>query len=88
MTRPPIETMLNSITWVPVENATPTADGIPYATHSGVLKVAGMTLRVYQLDDGTRVIEQSDLRAFFAAMAGDDPRFTAAQNEFLGLFYQ
>ena len=37
---------------------------IPKATHEGEVKVGNITLRVFHLNDGTRVIEQNSFNDF------------------------
>lgn len=37
-------------------------EDVPVATHSGILKLGDLELRVYKLDDGTTVIEAEDLK--------------------------
>jgi hypothetical protein len=63
----PIETMLNEVKWE-VLPASESGDS-PYATHTGVLDIGGVGLRVYQLNDGQRVIDAEDMRSLFEGMA-------------------
>ena len=59
----PIETMLDNVEWEAVA-AEPVGD-LPYATHQGVLRFGEASLRVYQLNDGQRIIDEADLLDFF-----------------------
>jgi hypothetical protein len=61
----PIEMMLDGLTWAPVSGGDQPAGEIPHATHSGVLDLAGHSLRVYRLSDGRCVIDADDLAALF-----------------------
>lgn len=58
--RPPIERLLDDIDWKPLPEPTE-IDGLPYATHEGVLHIADIELRVYQLNTGERVIDEESL---------------------------
>lgn len=64
----PIDKMLDKIEWEPLEGEAVEGD-LPHATHSGILDLGGMKLRVFQLSDGKRVIEENDLIAFFEGLA-------------------
>lgn len=59
--------MLDGAMWVPIEGNNST-DDLFYATHEGVLEIGELKLRVYQLNTGQRVIEESDLIAFLESM--------------------
>lgn len=61
----PIEKMLESIDFKPVEN-TPSGD-LPYVTHEGMLKIGEIEVRVYQLNDGQRIIQKEDFERLFGA---------------------
>ena len=64
----PIDLALDAVEWeeVPVLPAHQAEDlGMPYVTHTGVLRFAQFTLRVSQLSDGRRVINVEDLRRWF-----------------------
>jgi hypothetical protein len=64
----PIEKMLDKIEWIPLEGDAGDNE-LPHATHSGVLEIGSMKLRVFQLSDGTRIVEENDLIAFFEGVA-------------------
>ena len=49
----------------PISNPQQSADGMPYATHKGVLElVPGMRMNCYRLNTGQAVIDEDGLRAF------------------------
>jgi hypothetical protein len=54
----------DAIQMVPTGVVPPT-DGSLYAVMQGELKLMGATLRVYQLSDGQRVFDASDVKNFF-----------------------
>lgn len=37
-------------------------DGIPYVTHSGILELFGLKLKVHRLSNGQSVIEEDSMR--------------------------
>jgi hypothetical protein len=41
-----------------------TKDEIPTATHEGELTIGGITMRIYNLDNGKRVVDANDMNAF------------------------
>lgn len=61
----PIDMILNGVEWIAAEPPDTTDDGIPYATHSGMLRVGEFELRCYQLSDGQRIFDADDLATFF-----------------------
>jgi hypothetical protein len=61
-----IETMFDGVAWVALPPQEP-RDGLPVATHEGVLDLGGAKLRVVQLSTGQRIIDADDLVAFFAS---------------------
>ena len=69
----PIETLMNSIDWRPTGEAEG-GDGLPFATHFGVLEIEGIKLRCYRLNDGRSIIDADDMEAFFGDVLGDMPR--------------
>lgn len=66
MSKQPIERLLDEADWTPLNGQVPD-DGMPYATHKGVLKIYDISLTVYQLSDGRRVIDEQSLAALFGA---------------------
>lgn len=63
----PVERALDLVAWeeLPLPGdgnaATPPRDGIPYATHTGELTLAGVTIRAFRLSDGRRIFDKGDL---------------------------
>jgi hypothetical protein len=61
----PVEMLLAGVSWEAVPDpAECHNDGIPYATHRGVLELAGQSLRCYRLSNGLAVFDADDLRCF------------------------
>lgn len=67
MSKTPIEMMLDGVEWKEAEPRTAeTLDSdMPHATHSGVLEIAGKSLRCYRLSNGQAVFHADDLQEFF-----------------------
>lgn len=59
----PIESIMDRLEWKPVVHEVE-PKGL-YATHEGVLEIAGSKFRCYQLSDGNRVIDADDVEKFF-----------------------
>lgn len=63
-----IETLINGVVQ-PIAGAAPNADGVPYATHSGVLElVPGLKLNVYRLSTGQAIVDAESMQRFLAYM--------------------
>jgi len=60
----PIEQMMSRVDWKKFDLQQTDGD-MPYATHSGILEIAGMDLRVYRLNDGRAIIDADDMIKFF-----------------------
>ena len=45
---------------------------LPYVTHAGEMPVGNMTIRVFRLSDGRRIVDADDLQAFFGFLKGAD----------------
>jgi hypothetical protein len=56
--------MLDAVEWQATA-AQPNPDGLPYATHSGVLRIGEISLRCYRLNDGRAVFDADDIAAWF-----------------------
>lgn len=56
----PFEKLLENVEWTEYEHPS-VSDTELYATHEGVMDMAGFKLRVYQLNNGQRVINSDDL---------------------------
>jgi hypothetical protein len=61
----PVEIMLDGVQWRAAESVDAPADGMAYATHEGVLEIAGIKLRCYRLNTGQAVFHADDMRAMF-----------------------
>lgn len=61
----PIDQMMNAVEWQPVEGEMVADDGLPYATHTGVLNIGGFAFKCYQLNTGQRLIDAEDMERFF-----------------------
>lgn len=71
MARLPIEKLLDGVEWTECE-ATDAGGTMPYATHTGVLRLgAGLELDVARLSDGRRVITEGSLSKIFE-LFGDE----------------
>ena len=60
----PIDLWMDKVEWNET-SAEPNSEGQPYATHSGILEIAGNTLRVYRLNTGENIINAEDINKFF-----------------------
>jgi hypothetical protein len=66
----PAEAMMNTVEWEVIElDANMLAnDGIPYATHEGILNIGGFDFKCYQLSDGRRVFDAESVHRFFGSL--------------------
>jgi hypothetical protein len=61
----PIEILLEQVNWELVntdKEAHP--NNLPFATHKGVLEIAGISLRCYRLNDGRAIFDADDVNTF------------------------
>ena len=63
----PVDALLDTVAWSETGNQ-PSDDGMPYATQSGVLNIAGHSLRCYRLSNGQSVFHADDVNAFFGGV--------------------
>ncbi len=72
----PYDAIVDRVVFLPIENPAESKDGIPVATHEGVLEIAGFKVRVYQLSTGHRVIAEADMMAFLDQLGepGEGPK--------------
>lgn len=66
----PMDRLLDAVEWQPCppyECATDTGE-LPFATHTGELRVGDVVLRVTRLSDGTRVIDADDLETLLGVV--------------------
>lgn len=61
----PFDRLFDTLEWKPLPEWAQEADEIPHATHEAILEIGGRQLRVYQLNNGMRVINAGDLQEFF-----------------------
>ena len=67
----PIDRLLDTVEWRECEGELPVADdGLPYATHKGILWIGGYPLECYQLSTGQRVFEAESVHRFFDGEEG------------------
>ena len=63
--RTPIDHLLGALEWREI-TMRPGNEEDPYTTHEALLEIEGLAfVRVYQLSDGTRVIDSDDLGNLF-----------------------
>jgi len=70
MSKTPIEMMLDGVEWTPIgpiEIENP-PEGLPYATHEGILHIGDLDIKVFRLNTGQAVIEGASTWRFFAEM--------------------
>lgn len=73
VSRSPIEMMLDGLVWKAVKVPPDFIDdGVPYATHEGVLDIMGHTFRCFRLSTGEAVIHGDDLAAFLQGLTCGD----------------
>ena len=60
----PFDQVLDRIDFQPLPAPDSVEDDLPYATHSGILKLGEASIKVFVLSNGRRVIDERDLRAF------------------------
>jgi hypothetical protein len=61
----PIDKLLDQLHWTEVKRPRDPRGTLPFATHEAVLEIDGHKLRVYQLDNGQRMIDADDAAAYF-----------------------
>lgn len=63
-----IDTLLDSLEWKPEPKPEVSNNSdLPFVTHSGLLRLNGVQLKVYQLSSGERVIDADDLQELFGS---------------------
>lgn len=60
-----IDLMLDKINWIQYEDEERHNSELPYATHSGVLKIGDIELKCYRLNNGMAVFDADDIENFF-----------------------
>lgn len=69
MPRSPIDELLDTVEWDAHPAPEDLEPGTVYATHSGTLDVGGVLLRVHQLPNGQRVIDERSILELLGAVA-------------------
>ncbi len=66
MPNSPIDAYLDQqVKWELVAPPASNPDGLPYATHSGILEIMGNRLRCHRLSDGQAIIDAEDFQRVF-----------------------
>ena len=63
---PIIEMLFKDVVWEPTGLSEPGEDGIPVASHQGILHLFDTEFHVYQLSDGQRIFDAEDVGNFFS----------------------
>ena len=64
--RTPVDYLLDRVAWESMPDpAIDNDDGIPYATHRGVLHIGDYALKCYVLNDGSRIFDEEDILRMF-----------------------
>jgi hypothetical protein len=66
-----IEILLDQVNFVPT-NGEPNEKGLPYVTHEGILKLGEISITVYQLSSGQRIIPEDELKRVFGQNFGQN----------------
>lgn len=67
--RTPINAMLDAVAWTLVDvHQHERVDGLPYATHVGVLEIGEYKFRCYRLNTGEAILNAEDVHAFFGGL--------------------
>jgi len=59
--------MLDAVKFTEIQRDEHPTDGTLYATHEGVLAIGTFRFKVYQLNNGERVLDAKDVEQFFAS---------------------
>lgn len=60
----PIEQLLNEVEFTPL-GSKPNDSGLPYATHTGIMKIGEVEIEVSVLNDGRRIISTDAMDKVF-----------------------
>lgn len=58
---------LQAVSWEQSKDYAPNLDGIPVATHHGVLEIGDVRLNCYRLDDGRAIVDADDFAQLLKA---------------------
>lgn len=61
----PMDKAINALEWTEAEAQEPNEDGLPFVTHTGILKILDVEITVHQLSNGMRVIPSEDMAKLF-----------------------
>lgn len=68
-----ISTALDKLDWKLVSQPEANPDGVPFATHEGILNLCGLKIRVVQLNTGQRIFPEEEICKLFDVL-GDSPQ--------------
>ena len=71
MSNTPFQRLLDKVEWKACEVCPDDGSGLLRATHEGILQIGESRLRVYQLEDVSRIINADDIAEFFGAVEGN-----------------
>lgn len=63
----PMDKVFEAVEWQAVDWPEVPAEGLPYATHRGILRIMGAELECFILSDGSRIFTAESLARFFGA---------------------
>lgn len=69
MDKTPIDLMLDKIDWIKYEDEERHNSELPYAIHSGILRIGDIKLKCYRLNNGMAVFDADDVEKFFDNMS-------------------
>jgi hypothetical protein len=61
----PIDALLETVDWQPVEPPDDNPDNLPYPTHQGMLWIGGCALHCLVLNTGQRIFTTESIERFF-----------------------
>jgi hypothetical protein len=64
----PFDKLFDEAEWKPTGNDGVSPDGIPYATHEGIIRLGGFELKCARLSTGQTVIDSDSLKRFLEFM--------------------
>ena len=67
MNKTPIDVMLDNVNYIPVNTENNNDDGLPYVTHEGILNIADLSITVYVLNNGQRIIPREEMERIFGS---------------------
>lgn len=71
----PIEKLISEVEMTPLSPlSVAEKEGLPYATHQGILNLAGHKFTIHQLSDGRRILDAEDVLNFMGLPVPDEVR--------------